>query len=124
MQRSNLTKTSIVATAVWFGFTAMFLTGLILFFWRLLISRVTYAPALAWSFALGAVVGVLIWHAPLFSSASYKTAAIRGALIGPLSLVAALISSMVVDNLLGVQEIHDMWSWVLTAVYAVALTLG
>lgn len=101
----------------------MFLAALILLSLSEYVSSVMVVPALGWSFALGTVVGVVIWHVPLVSSA--VPAAIRGALIGPLSLLAALASSTIADAVLGnLKEIEDIWLAPRMIAYLVTFALG
>ena len=105
-----------VPVALWFGTSTALIAAFIITIWSQTFSSLSEAgsliPALFWSFLSGALISGWIWrtptaHASLYSS--YPIAALQGALVVPVSLLVALVWSVLVGLVIGgPQSIEDI----------------
>lgn len=128
MKPLSLDRNSIISSALWFGASAAIQAVLIVGFWSVIVPSTAYVPALFWGFLSGAIVGVLIWHVPVahtLTFQSYSAAALRGGVIGPLSLLTALLSDTLFEYLAGnLKDIEDLSQITGEIVFAVVHSLG
>ena len=126
----NLVKNSFISSALWFGVSAAVQVFFVIGFWSGVFSSISYFPALLWGFISGAIVGLIIWHipaahAPSRPSFDVSMAALCGGIIGPASLLAALLADSAFDYLAGnLANMKDVSETIGMVAFGVAYSSG